>query len=65
MIEKLEKVLEALLQISSHNRDTYKQFHQEMMMPLGLIVIGSLFLIVANPPINFRFSRFTSRGNIF
>ena len=51
MIEKLEKVLEPFANKLAQQRHL-QAISSGMMMPLGLIVIGSLFLIVANPPIN-------------
>ena len=63
MIEKLEKVLEPVANKLAQQRHL-QAISSGMMMPLGLIVIGSLFLIVANPPINLDLVDLHT-GNIF
>ena len=63
MIEKLEKVLEPFANKLAQQRHL-QAISSGMMMPLGLIVIGSLFLIVANPPINLDLVDLHT-GNIF
>lgn len=63
ILEKLEKVL---LPIGSKigNQKHLQAISTGMMMTLALIVIGSLFLIVANPPINLELVD-PNTGNIF
>lgn len=51
MIEKLEKILAPLADKLGRQRHL-QAISDGMMMSLALIVVGSLFLIVANPPIN-------------
>ena len=63
MIEKLEKLLEPFANKLAQQRHL-QAISSGMMMPLGLIVIGSLFLIVANPPINLDLVDLHT-GNIF
>lgn len=62
-LEKLEKVL---LPIGSKigNQKHLQAISVGMMMTLALIVVGSLFLIVANPPINLDLVD-PNTGNIF
>lgn len=63
VLEKLEKVL---LPIGSRiaNQKHLQAISVGMMMTLALIVVGSLFLIVANPPINLDLVD-PNTGNIF
>lgn len=51
MIEKLEKVLSPLANKLGNQRHL-QAISNGMMMSLALIVVGSIFLIIANPPIN-------------
>lgn len=51
MIQKLEQFL-APLSDKLGNQRHLQAISNGMMMSLGLIVVGSLFLIIANPPIN-------------
>lgn len=62
-LEKLEKIL---LPIGSKigNQKHLQAISVGMMMTLALIVVGSLFLIVANPPINLDLVD-PNTGNIF
>lgn len=62
-LEKLEKVL---LPIGSKlgNQKHLQAISVGMMMTLALIVVGSLFLIIANPPINLDLVD-PNTGNIF
>ena len=51
MIEKLEKILAPLADKLGRQRHL-QAISDGMMMSLALIVVGSIFLIIANPPIN-------------
>lgn len=51
MVEKLDKILSPLADKLGRQRHL-QAISDGMMMSLALIVVGSLFLIVANPPIN-------------
>ena len=51
MVEKLEKILSPLADKLGRQRHL-QAISDGMMMSLALIVVGSLFLIIANPPIN-------------
>ena len=51
MIEKLEKVLGPLGDKLGRQKHL-QAISSGMMLPLALIVVGSVFLIIANPPIN-------------
>ena len=51
MIEKLEKLLSPLADRLGRQRHL-QAISDGMMMSLALIVVGSLFLIIANPPVN-------------
>ena len=51
LLEKLDKVLSPI-GVKVGNQRHLKSISSGMMMTLPLIVVGSLFLIIANPPIN-------------
>ena len=51
MISKLEKILSPIGEKLGNQRHL-QAISDGMMMSLALIVVGSIFLIVANPPIN-------------
>ena len=51
MINKLEKWLSPL-STKLGNQRHLQAISNGMMMALALIVVGSIFLIIANPPIN-------------
>lgn len=51
MIERLEKILSPLANKLGNQRHL-QAISNGMMMSLALIVVGSIFLIIANPPIN-------------
>ncbi|MEG0134043.1 MAG: PTS transporter subunit EIIC [Clostridium sp.] len=51
LLDKLDRVL-APIGSKLGNQRHLKAISAGMMMPLALIVVGALFLIVANPPIN-------------
>ena len=51
MVEKLDKILSPLADKLGRQRHL-QAISDGMMMSLALIVVGSLFLIVANPPVN-------------
>lgn len=63
MIKKLEKVLGPIADKLAQQRHL-QAISSGMMMPLGLIVVGSVFLIVANPPINLDLVDLNT-GNVF
>lgn len=51
LLEKLDKILSPI-GVKVGNQRHLKAISSGMMMTLPLIVVGSLFLIVANPPVN-------------
>ena len=51
MVEKLDKILSPLADKLGRQRHL-QAISDGMMMSLALIVVGSIFLIIANPPIN-------------
>ena len=51
MVEKLDKILSPLADKLGRQRHL-QAISDGMMMSLALIVVGSLFLIIANPPVN-------------
>lgn len=63
MVEKLEKLLGPMANKLAQQRHL-QAISSGMMMSLGLIVIGSIFLIVANPPINLDLVDLNT-GNVF
>lgn len=63
MVEKLEKVLTPLANKLGNQRHL-QAISNGMMMSLALIVVGSIFLIIANPPINLDLVDMNT-GNIF
>src|SRR5699024_7630406 len=63
MINKLEKWL-APLSDKLGNQRHLQAISNGMMMSLALIVVGSIFLIIANPPINLDLVDLDT-GNIF
>ena len=54
LLEKLDKILSPI-GVKVGNQRHLKAISSGMMMTLPLIVVGSLFLIVANPPGSFFF----------
>ena len=63
MISKLEKLLGPIANKLAQQRHL-QAISSGMMMSLGLIVVGSVFLIIANPPINLDLVDLNT-GNIF
>ena len=63
MIEKLEKILSPLANKLGNQRHL-QAISDGMMMSLALIVVGSIFLIIANPPVNLDIVDMNT-GNIF
>lgn len=63
MIKKLEKILTPLANKLGNQRHL-QAISDGMMMSLALIVVGSIFLIIANPPINLDLVDLNT-GNIF
>ncbi len=63
MINKLEKLL-APISDKLGNQRHLQAISNGMMMSLALIVVGSIFLIIANPPINLDLVDLNT-GNIF
>lgn len=63
MINKLEKLLSPIGEKLGNQRHL-QAISSGMMMSLALIVVGSIFLIVANPPINLDLVDMNT-GNIF
>ena len=62
MISKLEKLLGPIANKLAQQRHL-QAISSGMMMSLGLIVVGSVFLIIANPPINLDLADLNT-GNI-
>ena len=50
-LDKLDRVLSPIGSKLGNQRHL-KAISDGMMMPLALIVVGALFLVIANPPIN-------------
>lgn len=63
MTERLEKILGPMSSRLGNQRHL-QAISNGMMMSLGLIVVGSLFLIIANPPVNLDLVD-ASTANIF